>query len=85
MKKGLRILVWMSWVALMMTISPLLPRFAVAQDSSRWDVTPNVNDLDDFNVQPNSPALAKSLREVPAPEGMEHERHAMGEAAGRIV
>jgi cephalosporin-C deacetylase-like acetyl esterase len=35
--------------------------FLRAQDSSAWIVTPNVNDLDDFHVQPNSPALAKAL------------------------
>jgi cephalosporin-C deacetylase-like acetyl esterase len=31
------------------------------QEDLRWQVTPNVNDLDDFNVEPNSPALAKAL------------------------
>ena len=33
----------------------------LAQDNSSWIVTPDVNDLDDFHVQPNSPALAKAL------------------------
>ena len=32
-----------------------------AQDDPRWLVTPNVNDLDDFHVQPNSTALSKAL------------------------
>jgi hypothetical protein len=34
------------------------------QENPQWQVTPNVNDLDDFNVQPNSPALAKALRDA---------------------
>ncbi|HUG81799.1 MAG TPA: acetylxylan esterase [Bryobacterales bacterium] len=32
-----------------------------AQDDPRWAVVPNINDLDDWNVQPNSPALAKAM------------------------
>ena len=32
-----------------------------AQDDARWTVAPNINDLDDWNVQPNSPALAKAM------------------------
>lgn len=32
-----------------------------AQDDSRWAVVPNINDLADWSVQPNSPALAKAM------------------------
>lgn len=35
-----------------------------AQKESRWVVTPNVNTLDDFNITPNSPALAKALTDA---------------------
>jgi len=35
-----------------------------AQEESPWVVTPNVNALDDFNVTPNSPALAKALTDA---------------------
>lgn len=41
---------------------------AYGQEDARWAVVPNINDLDDWNVQPNSPAIAK----------------AMGDAAGRL-
>jgi len=37
---------------------------ANAQQESPWDVAPNVNDLDDFNVTPNSPALSKALTDA---------------------
>jgi cephalosporin-C deacetylase-like acetyl esterase len=51
----------------MKTLSPfvlllfLLVSPAAAQQDSRWVVAPDINDLDDWNVQPNSPALAKAL------------------------
>ena len=33
----------------------------IAQDDSRWDVVPNVDDLDDWNVLPNSPCSSYAL------------------------
>jgi cephalosporin-C deacetylase-like acetyl esterase len=38
----------------------LIPPGAAQQDP-RWVVAPNINDLDDWNVEPNSPALAKAM------------------------
>ena len=37
---------------------------ALAQQDARWVVAPNVSDLDDWNVEPNSPALAKALTDA---------------------
>ena len=37
---------------------------APGQQDSRWVVAPDINDLDDWNVQPNSPALAKALSDT---------------------
>jgi hypothetical protein len=36
----------------------------LAQTDSRWVVAPNVNDLDDWNVEPNSPALEKAITDT---------------------
>ena len=48
---------YLTYLLLALLVTSVLP----AQDDSRWDVVPNVNDLDDWNVQPNSPALAKAM------------------------
>ena len=39
----------------------LVTSVSPAQDDSRWDVVANINDLADWNIQPNSPALAKAM------------------------
>src|SRR3989339_1517812 len=35
-----------------------------AQVDSLWQVIPDINALDDYNVTPNSPALAKALEDA---------------------
>jgi cephalosporin-C deacetylase-like acetyl esterase len=37
---------------------------ALAQQDNRWVVAPNINDLDDWGVEPSSPALAKALSDT---------------------
>ncbi len=37
---------------------------ALGQDDPRWQVVPDVNDLDDWNIQPNSTALAKAMNDA---------------------
>ncbi len=44
----------------LLTVSTALP----AADTGRWVVAPWINGLDDYNVTPNSPALAKSLTDA---------------------
>jgi hypothetical protein len=34
------------------------------EEDPRWQVTPNVNDIVDWNVQPNSTALAKAMNDA---------------------
>ena len=46
-----------TYLLLTLLVASALP----AQDDSRWAVVPNINDLADWNVQPNSPALAKAM------------------------
>ncbi len=42
----------------------LLAAAAPAQQDPRWVVAPNINDLDDWNVEPNSPALEKAMTDA---------------------
>jgi cephalosporin-C deacetylase-like acetyl esterase len=48
---------YLTYLLLALLVTSALP----AQDDSRWDVVPNINDLADWSVQPNSPALAKAM------------------------
>ncbi len=42
----------------------LLSASAFAEEDTRWLVTPNVNDIVDWNIQPNSTALAKAMNDA---------------------
>jgi dienelactone hydrolase len=42
----------------------LLAAVAPAQQDPRWVVAPDINDLDDWNVEPNSPALEKAMTDA---------------------
>ena len=50
------------WLVLLSSL--LLCVSAHAEEDSRWQVTPNVNDIVDWNIQPDSTALAKAMNDA---------------------
>jgi len=45
-------------------ITILLSSVVEAEEDPRWLVTPNINDIVDWNIQPNSTALAKAMNDA---------------------